>query len=199
MFANRVCMDNFVSYKNYFLISSPAMQDPRFAGTVIYLCEHTASGAMGILINRHGPMTLQTIFDRVGVACTEPRFEDIFIYDGGPVQIGRGFILHNTGPVYSSTMKISEEISLSTSKDVLEAIVAHENEPDKFLLALGYSGWDAGQLEGEIDMGDWLLAPAEAGIIFDTGIEDRYEAALALIGLNKDELASWTGGEVGHA
>lgn len=192
-------MDNFVSYKNYFLISSPAMQDSRFAGTVIYLCEHTASGAMGIVINRHCPMTLQTIFDRVGVLCSEPSFEETFVFEGGPVQIGRGFILHNAGPSYSSTMKISDDVYLSTSKDVLEALVKHENEPEKFLLALGYSGWEAGQLEGELEMGDWLLVPADESIIFDTEVDKRYNAALALIGLDKNDLESWTAGEVGHA
>ena len=154
---------------------------------------------MGIVINRHCPMTLQTIFDRVGVPCSEPSFEETFVFEGGPVQIGRGFILHNAGPAYSSTMKISDDVYLSTSKDVLEALVKHENEPEKFLLALGYSGWEAGQLERELEMGDWLLVPANESIIFDTEVDKRYNAALALIGLDKNDLDSWTAGEVGHA
>ena len=191
-------MEEFVSYKNHFLIAAPNMKDPTFAGTVVYLCEHTKSGAMGIVINRSIRLSVESLLQRVGIENKNPALKEIFLYDGGPVQIERGFVLHSANKKYHSTMQVTDQIYLSTSRDVLEAIGACEDAPEKFLLSLGYSGWSEGQLEAELSVSGWLIAPADEKIIFDTPIEERYEKALKLLGIDSTTLEAW-GEEVGHA
>ena len=164
-------MAEFVSYKDHFLIAAPNMKDPTFAGTVVYLCEHTKSGAMGIVINRSIRLSVESLLQRIGIENKNPALKDVFLYDGGPVQIERGFVLHSANKKYHSTMQVTDQIYLSTSRDVLEAIGACEGAPEKFLLSK---------------------------IIFDTPIEERYEKALKLLGIDLTTLEAW-GEEVGHA
>ncbi len=191
-------MSNFVSYKNYFLIAAPNMKDPTFAGTVVYICEHTKSGAMGIVVNRSIHLSVDSLLQRIGIKNKNPSLQNIFLYDGGPVQVERGFVLHSANKKYHSTMQVTERIYLSTSRDVLEAVGEGNDAPEKFLISLGYSGWSEGQLEAELAVSGWLIAPADEGIIFDTPVQDRYEKALGLLGIDSSTFEAW-GEDAGHA
>src|SRR5215203_347028 len=185
--------------KHQFLIAMPAMADTNFERSVVYVCDHSDRGALGLVINRPTDLTLEKLFDRVDLKLEiAPRKNDP-VYFGGPVQTERGFVLHGAGPSekpsqYSSTLAISEEISLTTSKDVLEAI-AEGAGPQKVLVTLGYSGWGAGQLENEILQNAWLTVSAAPQIIFDLPAEEKYNAALRLLGVDSSQLT----GNAGHA
>jgi len=185
--------------KHQFLIAMPAMADTNFERSVVYVCDHSDRGALGLVINRPTDLTLGKLFDRVDLKLEiAPRMNDP-VYFGGPVQTERGFVLHGVGPpdkptLYSSTLAISDEISLTTSKDVLEAIAGGLG-PDKVLVTLGYSGWGAGQLESEIAQNAWLTVSAAPQIIFDVPADEKYNAALRLLGVNSAQLA----GHAGHA
>ena len=191
-------MAEFVSYKNHFLIAAPNMKDPTFAGTVVYICEHTKSGAMGIVINRSIRLSVEALLQRIGIENKNPALKDVFLFDGGPVQVERGFVLHQANRKYHSTMVVTDDIYLSTSRDVLESVGANEDAPKRFLLSLGYSGWSDGQLEDELAVSGWLIAPADETIIFDTPVEERYEKALQLLGIDAVTLEAW-GEDAGHA
>jgi putative transcriptional regulator len=180
--------------KHQFLIAMPAMVDPNFAGAVVYICDHTDKGALGLVINRPTELTLQTLFDRIDLKLEIAPLATNPVYFGGPVQTERGFVLHHPPGAYSSSLPITPDISLTTSKDVLEA-VADGSGPDKMLVTLGYSGWGAGQLEGEILQNAWLTVGAEPQIIFDTPADERYGAALKLLGFDTSQLS----GQAGHA
>jgi putative transcriptional regulator len=180
--------------RHQFLIAMPAMLDPNFERAVVYICDHSDKGALGLVINRPTDLTLQTLFDRIDLKLEIAPLAGKPVYFGGPVQTERGFVLHHPAGSYSSSLPITPEISLTTSKDVLEA-VADGGGPDKMLVTLGYSGWGAGQLEGEILQNAWLTVNAEPQIIFDTPAEERYGAALKLLGFDTSQLS----GQAGHA
>jgi putative transcriptional regulator len=188
---------------NQFLIAMPGMVDENFAGSVIYLCDHTPNGAMGLVINKPTDVDLATVFDKVDLKleiqpkATEP------VYFGGPVQTDRGFVLHEQKQGehtthYSSSLRIPGGLAMTTSKDVLEE-VAEGHGPTRFLMTLGYAGWSAGQLEDEISRNGWLNVPANsedmAHIIFDTPDEYKYQNVLALLGVEQSFLST----TVGHA
>lgn len=192
-------MAEFVSYKNHFLIAAPNMKDPTFAQTVVYICEHTKSGAMGLVINRPIHLSVESLLTRIGIENKNPALKDVYLFDGGPVQVERGFVLHSANKKHHSTMTVTDRISLSTSRDILEEIgSAQADAPEHFLLSLGYSGWSEGQLEAELSVSGWLVAPADDSIIFDTPVEERYEKALSLLGINSATLEAW-GEDAGHA
>ena len=192
-------MAEFVSYKNYFLIAAPNMKDPTFAQAVVYICEHTKSGAMGLVINRPIHLSVESLLTRIGIENKNPALKEVYLFDGGPVQVERGFVLHSANKKYHSTMTVTARISLSTSRDILEEIgSAQADAPEHFLLSLGYSGWSEGQLEAELSVSGWLVAPADESIIFDTPVEERYERALSLLGINTATLEAW-GEDAGHA
>jgi putative transcriptional regulator len=180
--------------KHQFLIAMPAMVDPNFSGSVVYVCDHSERGALGLVINRPTDLTLETLFDRIDLKLEIAPWKDTPVYFGGPVQTERGFVLHGPAQAYSSTLPITSEISLTTSKDVLEA-VAEGAGPDRMLVTLGYSGWGAGQLESEIAQNAWLTVKAESDIIFDTPPDEKYNAALRLLGIDTLQLS----GQAGHA
>ena len=180
--------------KHQFLIAMPAMADTNFERSVVYVCDHNERGALGLVINRPTDLTLGKLFDRVDLKLEIAPRRDEPVYFGGPVQTERGFVLHAASGSYSSTLAISDEISLTTSKDVLEAI-AEGGGPDKVLVTLGYAGWGAGQLESEIAQNAWLTVNAAPQIIFDLPAEQRYEAALKLLGVDSSQLT----GHAGHA
>ena len=188
-----------INLTNQFLIAMPGMDDENFAGTVIYLCEHTERGALGLVINRPIDIKLKNLFEKVELSLEHPEFADQPVYFGGPVQTERGFVLHPKTDIvpnpYSSTMVIpGAPLEMTTSKDVLEAMASGAG-PKKVLVTLGYSGWGAGQLEDEIGRNGWLTVNAEPGIIFDTPVEQRYERALSLLGIDPRMLSQ----EAGHA
>lgn len=187
-----------LSFANHFLIAMPAMLDPVFGGSVVYLCEHNDEGALGVIINKPTDMTMDVLFERIDleqeIASDQSSFSCKPVMFGGPVQVERGFVLHSSGAQFSSMMKVTDEIALTTSKDVLEA-VASGGGPQRLLVTLGCAGWSAGQLEDEIARNGWLTVRADPAIIFDLPIEERFAAAMKLLGIDPLTLA----GEAGHA
>ena len=188
---------------NQFLIAMPGMVDENFAGSVVYLCDHTPNGAMGLVINKPTDVDLATVFDKVDLKLEiQPKAIEP-VYFGGPVQTDRGFVLHEQKQGehtthYSSSLRIPGGLAMTTSKDVLEE-VAEGHGPVRFLMTLGYAGWSAGQLEDEIARNGWLNVPANseemAHIIFDTPNEYKYQNVLALLGVEQSFLST----TVGHA
>jgi putative transcriptional regulator len=191
-----------LSFANHFLIAMPSMLDPVFGGSVVYLCEHNDEGALGMIINKPTDMTMDILFDRIDLELENAPDLSAFGHNsvmfGGPVQVERGFVLHSCSAQFaspfSSMMKVTDEIALTTSKDVLEA-VASGHGPKHILVTLGCAGWSAGQLEDEISRNGWLTVPADPSIIFDMPIEERFAAAMKLLGIDPLTLA----GEAGHA
>lgn len=180
---------------NHFLIAMPGLQDPNFARTVTYLCEHTDQGAMGIVINRPMDVVLGELLDQLDIDALYRAAREVPIYQGGPVQTDRGFVLHSAGPAFDSTLTITPSISVTTSRDVLEAIARGEG-PEQILIALGYAGWGGGQLEQEMGANAWLSGPASNDIIFRMSPDARWVAAAQLLGVVDLNLLS---GEAGHA
>lgn len=172
----------------------PSMADPNFAGAVVYVCEHGEKGALGLVINRPTDLTLERLFDKIDLKLEIAPWRDAPVFYGGPVQTERGFVLHQPGGDYSSSLQVGDEIALTTSKDVLEA-VAGGIGPNRMLVTLGYSGWGKGQLEREIGENAWLTVAADPTVIFDTPADQRFAAALALLGVNPLHLT----GQIGHA
>jgi putative transcriptional regulator len=183
---------------NHFLIAMPSMLDPIFGGTVVYLCEHNAEGALGVIINKPTDMTMDMLFERIDLELEikpnrTPITEKSVMF-GGPVQVERGFVLHAPLGQFSSMMKVTDEIALTTSKDVLEAVALGAG-PQRLLVSLGCAGWSAGQLEQEIVRNGWLTVRADPSIIFDMPIAERFAAAIKLLGIDPMMLT----GEAGHA
>ena len=185
---------------NQFLVAMPGMVDPHFAGSVIYLFEHTERGAMGLVVNKPTELNLATLFEKIELKLEiAPQLQQD-VYFGGPVQVERGFVLHESNPhlSYSSSLIIPGGLTMTTSKDVLEA-VAIGNGPRKFLMTLGYAGWGAGQLEEEISLNGWINVPLSreqmSEIIFNTPSSQRYQKAMNHLGFNLSDLS----GEAGHA
>jgi putative transcriptional regulator len=189
---------NGINLTNQFLIAMPGMADDTFAGAVIYLCEHTERGALGLVINKPIDIKLKRLFEKVELELDREDLADTPVFFGGPVQTERGFVLHDRlgeeGSHYNSTLSIPGGLEMTTSKDVLEAL-AHGAGPKRVLITLGYAGWGAGQLEDELSRNGWLNVNADPGIIFDTPVEQRYERALSLLGIDRGMLSH----EAGHA
>jgi putative transcriptional regulator len=176
---------------HHFLIAMPGLADDVFSKSVIYLCEHTERGALGLVINKASEINLRSLFDKVELPLRRDDLLNCPVMQGGPVQTERGFVLHEslfapadrpTESVYASTMSIPGGLEMTTSKDVLEALSTGAG-PRKVLVTLGYSAWGEGQLESEIGENFWLTVAADLGVIFDTPIAQRYDKALALLGL----------------
>lgn len=174
------------------------MTDPVFGGTVIYLCEHNAEGALGLIINKPTDMTMQVLFERVDlkleISPQRPTLPEHPVMFGGPVQLERGFVLHSPLGAFSSMIQVTDDIALTTSKDILEAVAGGAG-PEHWLVTLGCAGWSAGQLEEEIIRNGWLTVCADPSIIFDLPVEQRFTAAIRLLGIDPNMLTS----EAGHA
>ena len=187
-----------IDLTNQFLIAMPGMTDDTFSGTVVYLCEHNEKGALGLVINKPIDIKLKNLFEKVELSLDREELAEQPVYFGGPVQTERGFVLHERlgeqAAAYSSTMSIPGGLEMTTSKDVLEAL-SNGAGPKKILVTLGYSGWQAGQLEEELGRNGWLTVDADPAVIFDTPIEKRYERALSLLGFDPRMLSQ----EAGHA
>lgn len=181
---------DYPSYRGQYLIATPAMGDPRFQKTVIFLCAHDASGAMGLIVNRSKmDLVISDLLDHVGVE-GDVKVADTPVLEGGPVDIDRGFVLHSSDWFRDDqTMKISDDLGLSTTKDALEALVG-ENAPDKAMLAIGYAGWGPGQLETEIADNVWLVAGGDDAIVFDTDMDAKWSLALSRIGVSPEQLSA---------
>jgi len=187
-----------IDLTNQFLIAMPGMADDNFAGTVVYLCEHNEKGALGLVINKPIDIKLRTLFERVELKLDHDELAEQPVYFGGPVQTERGFVLHDkqveAGLPYNSTLSIPGGLAMTTSKDVLEAL-ADGHGPRRVLVTLGYSGWQAGQLEDEIGRNGWLTVDADPAVIFDTPIKKRYDRAVSLLGFDPLMLSQ----QAGHA
>ena len=179
---------------NQFLVAMPGMSDPNFSQTVTLVCEHSAQGALGIVINRPLSMTLGEVFLQLGLDTSKARLAAEPVLQGGPVQTDRGFVLHSPGPRWDSTLPVSERLHLTTSRDVLDALARGEG-PEEAVVALGYAGWDAGQLEAEMVQNAWLTVPADERLLFSTPVAERWQAAGRLLGVNLLHLSS----DAGHA
>ena len=193
-----------IDLKHHFLIAMPGLEDETFARSVIYMCEHSARGAMGLIINKPSDISMRLLFDKVELPL---RREDLMhnpVSHGGPVQTERGFVLHDPllmekpqedgGSVYASTLTVPGGLEMTTSRDVLEALSSGAG-PRRVLVTLGYSSWGEGQLESELGENTWLTVPASAEVIFEVPMAERYDRALDLLGLKSWMLSP----DAGHA
>ena len=208
-----------INLTHHFLIAMPGLHDENFSRSVVYLCEHSERGALGLVINKPSDLDMRGLFQKVDLPLTRPDLADQLVLQGGPVHTERGFVLHESmrpmapeapaaaqaapAPVeadiddkgvYASTMAIPGGLEMTTSRDVLEALSSGAG-PRKLLISLGYATWGQGQLENEIAENSWLTVGADPEVIFDTPIEQRYERALALLGLQAWMLSP----DAGHA
>jgi putative transcriptional regulator len=179
---------------NQFLIAMPTLADPNFAQTVTLICEHNDQGALGIVINRPGLMSLGEIMDQLNLEVFDSHLREQAVFEGGPVYPDRGFVLHEPSKKWESSLPVSEHIQVTTSRDILVALASGKG-PDSYLLALGYAGWAAGQLEEEMAANVWLNVEASPDIVFKTSWEQRYRAAAELLGIDLGAL----GPGAGHA
>ena len=208
-----------INLTHHFLIAMPGLEDATFAKSVVYLCEHSERGALGLVINKPSELSMTSLFDKVDLPLHRLDLIDAPVLQGGPVHTERGFVLHEAmianppettteadalsavsepsptpESVYASTMTIPGGLEMTTSKDVLEALSTGAG-PRRVLISLGYAAWGEGQLESELAENSWLTVAADTQVIFDTPIEQRYERAMALLGLAPWMLSS----EVGHS
>ncbi|MFO1413262.1 MAG: YqgE/AlgH family protein [Burkholderiales bacterium] len=179
---------------HHFLIAMPAMADPNFAQTLTYVCEHNEDGALGIVVNKPIDMTLSALLEQIDVPLADAERGESPVHFGGPVQVDRGFVLHRPLGNWQSTLAISDDLGLTTSKDVLEAVGRGEG-PKDMLVSLGYAGWSAGQLEQELAQNAWLTVEADADLLFAVPAQERLAAAIRLLGIDFSRLSE----DVGHA
>ncbi|MFQ5634170.1 MAG: YqgE/AlgH family protein [Gammaproteobacteria bacterium] len=176
------------------LIAMPAMLDPNFRRTVTYICEHSEHGALGLVINRPMDIDLGRIFDQLSMTTIDPDLAHTPIMCGGPVQTERGFVIHESAAEWETSASISDSIQVTTSQDILTSMAAG-NGPTRAIVALGYAGWSAGQLEFEITENAWLSVPANPRILFDTPFGERWKEAAGLLGIDLATLSM----DAGHA
>ncbi len=234
-----------INLSHHFLIAMPGLNDDLFGKSVVYMCEHSSRGALGLIINKPSDITVQDLFDKVDMPLRRPELAGLPVFQGGPLQPERGFVLHESigeatavgsdetppavaqairealsnldlgrnteeadasssadsalpqdspvhSPAYASTLRVGHGLEMTTSRDVLEAMSSGAG-PRKVLLTLGYASWGEGQLESEITENSWLTVEADASVIFDTPVEQRYEKAMALLGLQPWMLAPGSG------
>ncbi|MEP7205325.1 MAG: YqgE/AlgH family protein [Casimicrobiaceae bacterium] len=182
------------NFTNHFLIAMPAMADPHFAHALTYICEHNDDGALGIVVNKPTDMTLSALFEQIEVPLADAALGRTAVHFGGPVQVDRGFVLHRPLGNWQSTLAVRDDMGLTTSKDVLEALARGEG-PTEVFVSLGYAGWGAGQLEQEILQNAWLTVEADPDLVFDVPAEERLPAAMQLLGIDFSRLSD----DVGHA
>ncbi len=182
---------SFTSFKNHFLVAMPGLPDPNFHQSVTYICEHHENGAMGLVINQPLSLTMKELFSHLDLNTDDAVQEEPLFY-GGPVQKERGFVLHSSDKSWETTMQIGDGISLTGSKDILEDI-ASDKGPENVMIALGYAGWDAGQLEAEIAANSWLTVPADQQIIFKTDCDKRWTSAARKLGIDVNLIANQPG------
>nr|WP_315479538.1 YqgE/AlgH family protein [uncultured Rhodoferax sp.] len=193
-----------INLTNHFLIAMPGLEDALFSKSVVYVCEHNSKGALGIVINKPADMDLKALFEKIDLPMARSDLQGNRVFQGGPVQTERGFVLHegtevpgaedSKSSLYASSMTIPGGLEMTTSKDVLEAISSGSG-PRRVLVSLGYSAWAGGQLETELGENSWITVDADQSIIFDTPVDQRYDKALALLGLQAWMIST----QAGHA
>jgi putative transcriptional regulator len=183
-----------VNLTRHFLIAMPAMTDPHFAKSLTFICEHNEQGALGVVVNRPIDMSLHTLLEQIDIKPASVTAKRIPVHYGGPVQTDRGFVLHSPAGSWQSTLTVGDNIGLTTSKDILQA-VARGDGPPQILVTLGYAGWAPGQLEREMAQNAWLTVAADPHILFETPADRRYDAGLKLLGIDLSMLSD----DAGHA
>ncbi len=179
---------------NHLLIAMPALADQNFSRAVTFICEHNEDGALGVIINRPGDVALGEILHQMNLDAADPQVAGQAVYQGGPVSPERGFVLHGDDSRWEATLRVGPDTGVTSSRDILEAIVAKQG-PRDYLVAMGYAGWAAGQLDEEMRDNAWLSVPAQHEILFHTPDSQRWHAATRLLGIDPDRLS----GEAGHA
>jgi len=179
---------------DHLLIAMPALADPNFFQTVTYIGEHNAQGALGLVINRPLALTLSQLLEHLHITADQPPIAMLPVYHGGPVQPEQGFVLHRPLGQWGATLRVTDQIGITTSRDILQA-VANGQGPEQWLVALGYAGWGPGQLERELAENAWLAVPADSAILFQVPSEQRWQAAAAILGIDLRLLSS----DAGHA
>ena len=174
------------------LIAMPAMDDPNFSRSVTLICQHNEEGAIGITINRQSEFTLGELFLQLNLSCDDKELSSLIVLEGGPVNPDRGFVLHTPVDGFESSIKINDDIMVTTSRDVLFAIAAG-NGPQQFQVALGYAGWGDGQLESEMRQNAWLSVPADKAILFESAVKNRWENAVEKLGIDINHLHGFGG------
>ena len=187
------------SLNNQFLIAMPGLNDPNFYQSVSYICEHNEEGAMGVVINRLTELTFADLCDQLDIEITDNDVAEYPIFHGGPVEVERGFILHTPIGDWESTLPVTKDIGLTMSQDIIQAIAegydSDNTPPEHFIITLGYAGWSEDQLEDEIAENVWLNVPATKDILFNTPVEQRWNAAAASLGINLQQLST----DIGHS
>lgn len=187
-------MDPETRLTNQLLFAMPSLRDPNFSRTVTLICEHNDDGALGLVINRPTDLSVGDIFAEMSLEAPGDEMAKQPVLQGGPVGQGRGFVLHGADRQWESTLKVSDDIQLTTSRDILVAL-AEGSGPNQYLFALGYAGWTSGQLEAELSSNSWLQVPCTSQILFDTPYASRWHQAASMLGISPDQLS----GEAGHA
>jgi putative transcriptional regulator len=188
-----------INLTNHFLIAMPGLSDELFGRSVVFMCEHSERGALGLVINKPSDILLPRLFEKVDLPMGRDDLTELPVFQGGPVQTERGFVLHEAvsgegESVYASTLSIPGGLEMTTSKDVLEAMASGAG-PRRVFVSLGYASWGQGQLESEITENSWLTVEADPNLIFDAPVAERYERAMALLGLQPWMLSP----DAGHA
>ena len=183
---------NSVNLTDNFLIAMPSLEDLYFSRALVYICEHNENGALGIIVNRPIDMTLAGLFEKIDIKLDAENLNNLPVYFGGPVQLDRGFVLHRPVGQWQSTLTVNGEVGLTSSRDVLTS-VGSAGLPSEIIVTLGYSGWDAGQLEAELAQNSWLTVPAKNSILFDLPPEERLPAALQKLGISFTQLSDVAG------
>ena len=176
-------METTCSLTSQLLVAMPGLQDPNFSATVTLICEHNDKGALGIVINRPLDVRLSGLFEQLDLRSPDGALETQPVLAGGPVGTERGFVLHDSQVDYDSSLQIADDIRLTVSRDIIDAMARGEG-PNKSLVALGYAGWESGQLESEILANSWINVPATAALVFDTPFESRWTEAADSLGID---------------
>jgi putative transcriptional regulator len=181
-----------INLTHQFLIAMPTLSSPYFAKSLVYICEHNERGALGVIVNRPLDMSLGNLFERVDIPLAHEVIADVAVCFGGPVQTDRGFVLHRPLGDWQSSLKVTEEISLTSSRDILLSI-GQQGQPEDIIVCLGYAGWSAGQLENEMLQNAWLSVPASPHILFEMAYEERLPSAMQTLGIDFTSLSNVAG------
>jgi len=177
---------------NKCLIATPAIKDPLFASSLVYMCEHNEDGSMGLVINHPTTQHLEEIFDQLNIKCGDENIRNQPVYLGGPVQLEQGFVLHTTAGNWQKNIEISSGIYLTSSMDILEAI-AVDKGPSEYMVILGFSGWASGQLESELQENSWLTSSAGKELLFHENSDDKWQMAFDTLGFDISSLSPVSG------
>lgn len=185
-------MSDYASLSNQFLIAMPSLADPDFERSVTLICEHTAEGALGLIINKSTNLNIGEVFDQLDLDHANIREPEQPVMHGGPVATNRGFVLHDDEEDWESTLRLGDDLALTTSRDILAAIASGKG-PEHYLFALGYAGWTAGQLEAEMAENAWLSVQRADELIFEAPLAERWHAATRLLGIDPERLSTTAG------